>query len=454
MNAHHRRQGLSPSEGRSSEEAWRRAEATAAAERRSADRFARLHSVTSALSAAVTPAEVAAAITVRGAALPGACGCAVGLLPEGEDELEVVAARGSESMRQPALPLDSPSALATAARERRAIFARDEDPDDLLWGGRAGPGHGPVSVAAMPLEGGAVLGAVAIGFTDTPLLDDDERGFMQAFTHACGQALERARLYEAERQARLEAQRAEETARRAAEVQERLVGVVGHDLRTPLAAIRMSTELLMRRGTLPADAARVLGRIASSAARMAGIIRDLLDFTRVRSEGGIPIHPRPCDLAELARHAVAELQSAHPGRDVLLELPASAPVVADPDRLAQAVSNLVGNAFQHGPRDALVTVSVGAAAGAVELRVRNAGPPIRPDLLEVIFEPFKQGCPGCEPGSLGLGLFIVREVMRAHGGSVGVRSTAADGTVFTIRVPSPALQEGEAPAGAPDPELR
>ncbi len=451
MNAHHRRPGLSPSEGRSSDEARRRAEATAAAERRSADRFARLHSVTSALSAAVTPAEVAAAITVRGAALPGACGCAVGLLPEGEDELHVFAARGSAGTRQPALPLSSPLALATAARERRAIFVR-EDSDDLLWDGRGGREHGrPVTVAAMPLEGGALLGAVAIGFTDPPPPDDDERGFMLAFTHACGQALERARLYEAERHARLEAQLAEETAWRAAEVQERLVGVVGHDLRTPLAAIRMSTELLMRRGTLPADEARVLARIASSAARMARIIRDLLDFTRVRSEGAIPIQPRPCDLAELARHAVAELQSAHPGRDVLLDLPASAPVVADPDRLAQAISNLVGNALQHGPRDALVTVSVGPAAG--ELRVHNEGPPIRPDLLDVIFEPFHQGCSGCEPGSLGLGLFIVREVMRAHEGSVEVRSTAAEGTVFTLRVPAPGAWD-EVPAGVSAPERR
>ncbi len=443
MTAHHRRPGLTRRQGPSADEARRRAEAAAAAERRSADRFARLHSVTSALSAAVTPDEVATAITVRGAALPGACGCAVGLLSDGASELHVFAARGSAGVPQPPLSLGAPLALAVAARERRAIFVRDEASQELLWDGRGERKGRPVAVAAMPLEGGAVLGSVAIGFTHPPLLDEEERVFMQAFSHACGQALERARLYEAERQARVEAQQAEETAWRAAEVQERLAGVVGHDLRTPLAAIRMSTELLMRRGGLPADETRMLVRIASSAARMAGIIRDLLDFTRARSEGGIPVHPRPSDLAELARLAVVELQSAHPGRDVLLDLPASAPVRADPDRLAQAISNLVGNALQHGPRDARVTVSVRGAADAVELCVHNDGPPIRPDLLEVIFEPFRQGCPGGEAGSVGLGLFIVREVMRAHGGSVEVRSSASEGTAFTIRLP--AAHAGVAP---------
>jgi signal transduction histidine kinase len=451
LTAHHRRPGLSPSRGADADEARRRAEAAAAAERRSADRFARLHSVSSALSAAVTPAEVAAAITVRGAELPGACGCAVGLLRDGASELLVFAARGSAGMRQPALPLCSPLAIATAARERRAVFVFDDASRDLLWDGRAAPAGSPVAVAAMPLEGRAVLGALAIGFTEPPLLDEEERAFMQAFSHACGQALERARLYEAERQARLEAQHAEETARRAAEVQERLVGVVGHDLRTPLAAIRMSTELLMRRRDLPAEQARVLARIASSAARMAGIIRDLLDFTRVRCEGGIPIHSRRSDLSELARQAVGELQSAYPGRDMILDLPESAPVVADPDRLAQAISNLVANALQHGPRDACVTVAVRGASDAVELRVHNEGPPIRPDLQQVIFEPFRQGYPGGEAGSVGLGLFIVREVMRAHGGSVEVRSTASEGTAFTIRLPACATPD-EARQGVPDPE--
>jgi signal transduction histidine kinase len=222
------------------------------------------------------------------------------------------------------------------------------------------------------------------------------------------------------------------------ELQERLVGVVGHDLRTPLAAIQMATGLLVRRGGLTEEQTRTLARLGASAARMTTIIRDLLDFTRIRNEGAIPVEPRPIDLREVARGVVAELQEIHPDREIGLEAPDAAPASGDPERLAQVISNLVGNAIQHGPPGAPVRVGVRADARALVVTVHNAGPPIAPELLPDVFEPFRQGLGAAHDanGSVGLGLFIVRELVRAHGGTAEVESTVERGTTFTIRLPA------------------
>jgi signal transduction histidine kinase len=420
-------------------------------ERGVAERFAALHAVTAALSAALTPSDVIAAIASRGAALPGACGCAVGVL-DSSGQLEVVCRRGSGgrvcegSLTRPA-PEGSP--LATAAREQRV----------LLFAGRACAmssseaavcGSPPGALAALPLEaGGAVLGAVGVELAGPSAFDEEERAFLVAFAHQAAQALERARLYEAERTARLEAQRAAEAARRAVELSGQLVGIVGHDLRTPLAAIRMSAAVLLRRGGLTEEQARALARIDASAARMSGIIHDLLDFTRMRNEGRIPVQVQDADLVPLVRRAVAELAAVHPTREIRLAAPDAVPIAADPARLGQVLSNLVGNALQHSPADARVSVEVEEDEGAVAIGVHNEGPPIREELLPEIFEPFHRGQRGDEGGSLGLGLFIVREVVRAHGGEVTVRSTASGGTTFTVRLPIATSALVEAQRGVP-----
>jgi signal transduction histidine kinase len=221
------------------------------------------------------------------------------------------------------------------------------------------------------------------------------------------------------------------------ELSGQLVGIVGHDLRTPLAAIRMSAAVLLRRGDLSEDQARTLARIDGSAARMTRIIHDLLDFTRMRNEGRIPVHVRPVDLVPLVRRSVAELAAVHPTREIRLAVPEAVPLSADPDRLAQVVSNLVGNALQHSPQEARVSVEVDEDDVAVAIGVHNEGPPIPAELLGEIFEPFHRGVRGEGGGSLGLGLFIVREVVRAHGGEVTVRSTSEQGTTFTVRLPIP-----------------
>jgi signal transduction histidine kinase len=242
---------------------------------------------------------------------------------------------------------------------------------------------------------------------------------------------------EAARGACEEAERRAEAARRALELQERLVSVVGHDLRTPLSAICMAVDLLVRRGGLSEDQARVLARLGGSAARMTALVRDLLDYARIRREGAMPVRPAEADLAALARGVVQELASTHPDRIIVLDAPLAVPMRGDPERLGQVVSNLVANALQHGGPGEATVVRLELAPGEVALEVHNGGPSIPPELLPEIFEPYRRGQGGDVGGSLGLGLFVVREVVRAHCGTVEVRSSPEDGTTFTVRLPTP-----------------
>jgi signal transduction histidine kinase len=223
--------------------------------------------------------------------------------------------------------------------------------------------------------------------------------------------------------------------RSALEAQERILGIVGHDLRTPLSAIQAGATLLSRQ-TLPPAEARTLARILSSSRRMAHMIRDLLDFTRVRDAGGIPLVPRATDLREVCRPVVEEAMLRHGAGSVELECEGDLAGAWDPDRLQQALANLVSNALQHAPAGSPVRVRASRERTSVRVDVENDGPPIPPDALRAIFEPFRRGdVRHADADGLGLGLFIVRTIVEAHGGQVEVASGPARPTTFTVRLP-------------------
>jgi signal transduction histidine kinase len=223
--------------------------------------------------------------------------------------------------------------------------------------------------------------------------------------------------------------------RSALEAQERILGIVGHDLRTPLSAIQAGATLLSRR-TLPPAEARTAARILSSSRRMAHMIRDLLDFTRVRDAGGIPLVPRATDLREVCRPVVEEATLRHGAGSVELDCEGDLAGAWDPDRLQQALANLVSNALQHSPAGTPVRVRASRERSSVRVDVENDGPPIPPDALRAIFEPFRRGdARHAGADGLGLGLFIVRTIVEAHGGQVEVASGPARPTTFTVRLP-------------------
>ncbi len=212
------------------------------------------------------------------------------------------------------------------------------------------------------------------------------------------------------------------------------VGILGHDLRTPLAAIKMAAELIVRNSE-DARSLRPAGVILRSADRMARMIEQLLDFARVRQGRGIPLQLAPCDLGDIARQVVQELGLANPQATIAVASSGSLGGLWDPDRLGQVVSNLVGNSVQHGTAGSPITVELeGTRRELVRLSVANLGS-IPGESMATLFEPFKRGATTRRDESgLGLGLFIAREIVRAHGGDLTVR--AADGrTVFEVTLP-------------------
>ncbi|MFT3693820.1 MAG: CHASE3 domain-containing protein [Kofleriaceae bacterium] len=206
---------------------------------------------------------------------------------------------------------------------------------------------------------------------------------------------------------------------------EQFLGIVGHDLRTPLTAIAIEAQMLAKGGDQPA-----CDRILASSRRMTRMVSQLLDVTRGRLGGGIPIAKNESDVASIIRGVVAEASTAHPGR-VHLDAPPSIRANVDPDRVSQVVSNLVGNALAHGVGN--VSIRTAAQGRDVVLSVHNFGPAIPADLQAHLFEPFRSGTE--ESDGLGLGLYIVNEIVRGHGGSIVVSSTEASGTSVVVTFP-------------------
>ncbi|MFL5353694.1 ATP-binding protein [Archangium sp.] len=231
--------------------------------------------------------------------------------------------------------------------------------------------------------------------------------------------------------------------RHALEFRDRVLGIVSHDLRNPLNAITLSAAMLLRRGNLDERVQQNLQRIVNASDRAHRLIRDLLDYTRARLGGGIPLEPRPCDLGEVAQQVVDEVALAFPERMLHLLRATERDLRGewDPDRLAQVVTNLTRNAVRHSPSGTPVRVTVHADERSVGVDVHNEGPPIAPELLPTLFEPFTQGSERhSHEGNMGLGLYISRELARAHGGRLEVESRQEEGTTFRLvlpRTPSP-----------------
>ncbi len=215
---------------------------------------------------------------------------------------------------------------------------------------------------------------------------------------------------------------------------EMFVGVLGHDLRNPLSAILTGARLLEHRAESDKIAVPTR-RILSSAARMARMIDQLLDFTRIRQGQGIPMRRGPVDLAKICALVLDELERPGATTPTSVELLGDASGSWDGDRLMQLMSNLVSNAMVHGAQGTPVVVRIDGTGPTVRLDVCNAGA-VPVDVLPFLFHPMQGGGERLQRGlGLGLGLFISREIVVAHGGTIDVTSSEADGTRVTITLP-------------------
>jgi len=232
------------------------------------------------------------------------------------------------------------------------------------------------------------------------------------------------------------------------------LAILGHDLRSPLTAVSMSGHYLSKAGMLEGkQELQAVARIQRGAAKMDAMIRDLLEYTKTRLGRGIQITREACDIGRICEAVIEEMRSGHPERAFRFGLSGELGGFFDGARLEQVLGNLLNNAVQHGAKDSPVILEAHGEPDTVSLRVMNYGPPIPADALQVIFNPLVQ-VPSDAPGtddrrstSLGLGLFIARNIVLGHGGTLEVESSDAAGTVFTARLPrgEPAMRPPVSP---------
>ena len=416
-----------------------------------AARLERMQRVAAALSGAPGLAEVAEVIAREGCEGLRATWCFVAAREEDGTARLLAESEGNpernDRAQQELLERHLPEALdATEPR-----WSTDADR-------RTGRAFASVPILAAE---GRPLGALGFQIPAGRRLRREDRAFVSTLAQLCGPAMERARLYEAERAARerAEAARAEAEAawRRASEagrLKDEFLGVVSHELRTPLNAILGWASMLQSGSVRPESIARAIDTIERNARLQARLVDDLLDASRIISQK-LPLSFEPVDLRRVLEHGRDSLAHAAEakGVELLLTLPPAnglALVVrGDPRRLEQVVDNLLTNAIKFTPRGGRIELRLDSDGdgGTARIEVRDTGEGIEPDILPHIFDRFRQGDATTtrRHGGLGLGLAIVQHLVEAHGGNVRAESDGKGrGTALLVELPL----DRDAPGGA------
>lgn len=218
-----------------------------------------------------------------------------------------------------------------------------------------------------------------------------------------------------------------------ARLREQFVAILGHDLRNPLASIKGGLHILSREHQSQ-NSRQVLTMMSQSTERMSSLIQDMLDLARCRAGRGLTINSKPTDLAAILEQVVAELQTANALRDIRSSIQIEGEVICDGARIAQLVSNLLGNAVTHGAPDQLVKLNASTGFRELVIDVINQGDPIPDQIRDHLFEPFFRATSSGEKQGLGLGLFISYEIARSHGGNIQVLSNQKE-TIFRFKMP-------------------
>ncbi|MBX6365407.1 MAG: GAF domain-containing protein, partial [Gemmatimonadetes bacterium] len=421
------------------------AEAEAALERAeaAASRLSLLQAATAALSRAVVPEDVIGGFLKRGMAALGASGAAVAALAPDEREFVLLALRGMPPEyreRFARFPVDAPYPTRDVARTGRPVFLESfADWRRRYRPNRAAPDIDPASDgawAALPLAvGDRLLGVLALTFPAPRRFTRADRDFMLTLAGEFAQALERARLYEAEQDARRRAEQASLS-------KSQFLAVMSHELRTPLTAVIGYADLLASgaSGELTERQALQVGRIRTSAWHLVSIIDEILTFARMEA-GREQVRLERIDAAQLARAAceLLEPQARAHGLELHTDLPAEPLWIrSDPGKLRQILLNLLGNAVKFTDQGGVFFSIAREGDDVVAFTVRDTGPGIEPEQLERIFEPFTQADQSAtrSKGGTGLGLTVSRRLAHLLGGDVTVDSTLEQGSTFTLRLPA------------------
>jgi signal transduction histidine kinase len=275
--------------------------------------------------------------------------------------------------------------------------------------------------AALPLDGAnGPLGVLGLRFASPQAFGEEQRAFLADLAGLTARALERAARHEDELETRT--------------FQHRLIGIAGHELRNPLTVVLSAAEQLSRSATGDRDK-RAAARLLRNSRRMERIVRDLMDYAQAQAEGRLHIATREVDFHELCVRVLGSLASVHPERPVTYQRGEGGRGRWDPDRIEELLENLVVNALKYGAPDLPVYVGWYGDPDELVLKVHNHGAPIPAALLPHVFDPFQRGEDHSVRNSLGLGLFIVQQIVAAHGGRVEARSDRETGTTFLVRLP-------------------
>ena len=417
---------------------FRTEQETRRAAERTSNHLARLQAVSTSLSQALTPEQVAEAVIEQGINSLGAYAGTVVSFDEQSLELELISSVGfpKEVVRKwKRFSLNQKVPLAEAIRERMPVLVDSFDSFTERYPqlGVLGSITGSKALVAFPLIiEGRTIGALGLSFTTEQKFNEDDRAFMLALAQQCAQALERARLYENERELRSEAEAANRT-------KDEFLATVSHELRTPLNAI-VGWSSLLKSNKLDAEAAaRAVETIERNGRVQAQIIEDLLDVSRIIT-GKLHLDRRPVELDSVIRTTLETVRPTADSKNIYIKtgIEQVAPILGDPARLQQILWNLLSNAIKFTPKDGKIEVKMRQTNSGAEISIRDNGQGIAPEFLPFVFDRFRQadGSSTRQHGGLGLGLSIVRHLVEMHGGSVGVESPGLDqGATFTINLP-------------------
>jgi PAS domain S-box-containing protein len=441
-----------------------------AAEQRALERTALLQRLTAAFSAVRTPAEVVAVALERGVAAVGAAtGLAAGLAADGR-RLTLLGARGygpGFAERYAEIPLDAPLAVAAVALTGRAVWLADADEAVRAYPGLAPVLHeaGVQASASLPLKAadGRTVGVLAFNFRDPRPFDAGDRGLLTAVAQQCAQALERARLYEAERAARAAAEAANAA-------KSRFLATTSHEIRTPINAVLGYTDLLELglAGPLTEQQRDYLARVRVAGRNLLAVVNQVLDLSKIEADR-VELRREAALASEAAERAVAQVAPQAVARGLAMTdacgAAADAAFVGDAARVEQLLVNLLSNAVKFTPPGGRVTLSCAPARalppdaaldpaaapdGWMYFRVEDTGIGIPAERRVAVWEPFEQADAGHTRayGGTGLGLTISRRLARLMGGDITLRSEEGAGATFLVWLPA-APPDARPPARAP-----
>jgi PAS domain S-box-containing protein len=408
-------------------------------QKRAAERTARLQALTAALSEALTPAQAASAVLTQGLTAVGAHAGSVAILADHGGELELVDAVGFPSellANWRRFPVTSDAPVAEAVRTGEMVLIESLQAEESPYPRLASLDtiNDSRALAAVPLIlEGRTIGAMGLTFKESRNFEEDDRAFMLAIARQCAQAIERARLYQAERRLRAEAEEANRT-------KDEFLATLSHELRTPLTAMLGWTRMLRMKELDEPTSAHALETVERNAKAQAQLIEDLLDVSRIIT-GKLRLDVRPIELLPVIEAAMDAVRPAAAAKSIEIKTqldPFAGPVSGDPSRLQQVIWNLLANAVKFTGRGGQVEVRLERAPAHIELTVKDTGQGITPEFLPFVFDRFRQadGSTTRLHGGLGLGLAIVRHLVELHGGTVKAESAGeGQGATFSVQLP-------------------